>query len=275
MKSLKLVVKKYLPKPLLNKLSGMMSLTAVPKDPDAVISDLFPYRIEQGWNTYFELLHVPALLDPNNCKENNSANFVFFDVQGKKIFEFDIDTKGIVRNTISIKEVLNKAGIVANGTFACFHTGSPQWVKGNSGFLAERGYTGYQNKTMSLTRGYAHGNLDAIAKSEDGNLSMLGTTHWKKRKYCLQYELSGTAVYELFFVNTSKSTRKLLIDVISVKTGQIIENEIINIPSKGVGCLERKVEMNDSIKIVINSHLNLARPVVFRSNENSFDVFHG
>lgn len=234
-----MVIKKYLPKPLLEKLSGMMSLTAIPKDPDAVISDLFPYRIEQDWNTYFELLNIPALLEPNNCKERNSVNFIFFDVKGNRIFEFNLANEGIFRNTISIKDVLNKAGIFSNGTFACFHTGSPDWVKANSGFLAERGYSGYQNKMISLTRSYVHGNLDAIAKDKTGELSMLGTTHWKKRQYHLQYELTGPALYELAFVNTSKSKQKLIIDLISTENGNLLSSEVIDVPSKGVDWWKR------------------------------------
>ena len=77
MKSLKLIIKITLPKSLLEKLSGMLSLTAIPKDPDAVISDLFPFKIERDWNTYFELLNIPALLDPIHGNHKNSVNFIF------------------------------------------------------------------------------------------------------------------------------------------------------------------------------------------------------
>jgi len=275
MNSLKLAIKNYLPKPLLDKLSGLMSLTAIPKDKDAVISDLFPFRIEQDWNTYFELLNIPALLDPKNSNEKNSANFVFFDANGIKIFEHNLANEGIFRNTIAIKDVLNKAGFFSNGTFACFHSGSPEWVKANSGFLAERGYTGYQNKMMSLTRSYVHGNLDAIAKDKSGELSMLGTTHWKKRQYHLQYELTGPALYEMAFVNTSKTKQKLIIDLISIENGNLISSEVIDVPSKGVDWWKKKVDSTSSLRIVVKSHLNLARPVVFRSCVNSIDVFHG
>jgi hypothetical protein len=274
-KSLKLVIKNYLPKPLLEKLSGIMSLTAIPKDPDAVISDLFPYRIEQDWNTYFELLNIPSLLDPQNSNKKNPVNFVFFDVNGNKIFEINLSNEGIFRNTISIKDVLNKVGIFSNGTFACFHSGSPEWVKANSSFLAERGYSGYQNKIMSLTRSYVHGNLDAIAKDRKGGLSMLGTSHWKKRQYNLQYELSGPALYEMAFVNTSNSKQKLIIDLISTENGNLLSSELIDVPSRGVDWWKREIDSTSSLRIIINSHLNLARPVVFRSTRDSFDVFHG
>ncbi len=268
-------MKDYLPKTLLKKISSLMSLTAIPKDSDAVISDLFPFRIENDWNTYFELLNIPALLDPKKCNEKKNVNFVFFDVYGVKIFELSLSNEGIFRNTISIKDILNKAGIFSNGTFACFHTGSPEWVKDNSGFLAERGYSGYQNKMISPTRNYVHGNLDAIAKDKSGGLLMLGTTHWKKRKYQLQYELSGPALYELAFVNTSKSKQKLVVDLLFTENGNLLCSEVIEIPSKGVEWWKRDIDSKSSFRIIVNSHLNLARPVVFRSTKHSFDVFHG
>jgi hypothetical protein len=275
MKSLKLAVKNYLPKPLLEKLSGLMSLTAIPNDPGAVISDLFPYRIEQGWNTYFELLNIPVLLDPNHGNQKNSVNFIFFDVNGTKNFELNLANEGIFRNTISIKDVLNKVGIFSNGTFACFHTGCPEWVQANSGFLAERGYSGYQNKLISLTRSYVHGNLDSIAKDKKGGLTMLGTSHWKNREYHLQHELTGPALYELAFVNTSKSKQKLIIDSISTVDERIKSSEVIDVPSRGVHWWQREIESTSPLRIIINSHLNLARPIVFRSTVKSFDVFHG
>jgi hypothetical protein len=275
MKSLKFAIKNSLPKSLLEKLSGMISLTAIPKDPDAVISDLFPFRIEQDWNTYFELLNIPALLDPIKGNHKNSVNFIFFDVNGNKIFELNFTNEGIFRNTISIKDILIKEGISRNGTFACFHTGCPEWVKANSGFLAERGYSGYQNNLISQTRSYVHGNLDSIAKDSNGGLSMLGTSHWKKREYHLQHELTGPALYELAFVNTSKSKQKLSIDSISTVDESKISSEVLDVPSRGVCWWKREIESTCPLRIIIKSHLNLARPVVFRSTQISFDVFHG
>lgn len=274
-KIIKSVIKDFLPGALLKKIYSVMSLTAIPKDPDAVISDLFPFRIEQDWNTYFELLNIPALLDPARFNEKNSAHLVFFDKSGVKKFELFLPIEGIFRNTISIKDVLNKAGIYSNGTFACFHTGSPDWVKANSGFLAERGYSGYQNKKISLTRNYVHGNLDAIAKNKSGGFSMLGTTHWKKRQYQLQHELLGPALYELAFVNTSKTKQKLVIDLIYTGNGDLLSRDVIEIPTKGVEWWKREINTTASFRIIVNSNLNLARPVVFRSTLNCFDVFHG
>lgn len=274
-KLLKMVVKNYLPKVLLEKLSGMMSLTAIPKDPGAVVSDLFLFRIEQDWNTYFELLNIPALLNPENGNKKNFVNFIFFDFNGDKIFELNLVNEGILRNTISIKDALNKAGFFSNGTFACFHSGCPDWVKASSGFLAERGYSGYQNKMISLTRSYVHGNFDAIAKDSNGDLSMLGTSHWKKREYHLQHELTGPAFYELSFVNTSKSSQKLSISCISTVKERRISSETFDVPSRGVYWWKREIESTCPLRIIIKSHLNLARPVVFRSTLISFDVFHG
>jgi hypothetical protein len=67
----------------------------------------------------------------------------------------------------------------------------------------------------------------------------------------------------------------LIIDLISLENGNLISSEVIDVPSKGVDWWKKKVDSTSSLRIVVKSHLNLARPVVFRSCVNSIDVFHG
>ena len=44
----------------------------VPNNENHVISDLFPLRIENDWNSFFELLNIPRLIDPSSeCVKNN------------------------------------------------------------------------------------------------------------------------------------------------------------------------------------------------------------
>lgn len=53
-------------------------LTSTPKSKNAVTSDLFPFRTKHNWETYFELLNVPFLINPNeNLKTGNRVKFFF------------------------------------------------------------------------------------------------------------------------------------------------------------------------------------------------------
>ena len=51
-------------------------LTKIPNNKHAVISDLFPLRIENNWNTFFELLNAPRLINPVQ-KINNEVEICF------------------------------------------------------------------------------------------------------------------------------------------------------------------------------------------------------
>ena len=38
-------------------------VTSIPNDNKSLVSDLFLYKIENGWNTFFELLNYSRILD--------------------------------------------------------------------------------------------------------------------------------------------------------------------------------------------------------------------
>ena len=62
--------------------SKYVFITDVPKSKFDVISDLFPLRIENNWNSYFELLNIPQLIDPNiKSKLKNK-------IQARKMLKF-------------------------------------------------------------------------------------------------------------------------------------------------------------------------------------------
>lgn len=277
MSKLKTLIKDYVPKPLLKKVYRFLSLVKIPNNPHSVTSDLFPFRITDNWDTYFELLNLPAILDPMKDHKPYNVKFIFFDEEGNFIHQFDLNNEGIFRNTINISEKLKAARIEKNGTFACFHECYLPWLISSDAFLAERGYVGYQNNNISKTRSYVHGNFDAISKDNKNNLTCLGTTNWKERVYNLQYELMSNAAHELAFVNSSEKTQKLQIEIMNLNSIESSKPKTveIKIPSKGVFWLKEGIDESNHKRIIIKSHLNLARPIVFKSSNNNFDVFHG
>lgn len=273
---LKKNVIRLMPKSMINFLRNQVSLVNIPYNKESVISDLFPFRISNGWETHFELLNIPILIDPEHQTNNSyKVKFMFFDETGKLFYEWIKEEKGCLRQTISLNEIITDKSNSGFGTFACFHENYLPHLQEQGGFLAERGYTGYSNHAISDMKGYVHGNLDALALDSNGNLLCLGKTfRFKNNEYRLQHFLEGPATYEMGFVNTSSSGEYLTIELLS-PDNNTVKKEKRFIPSKGIAWFSEKININEPRRVIIHSKLNLPRPVIFRIEENSFDVFHG
>lgn len=256
-------------------LRNQISLANIPHQKKSVISDLFSFRITNGWETHFELLNVPALIDPKQqASSSYLVKFLFFDELGKLIHEWEKENSGFLRQSIKLNDILAGKSVSGYGTFACFHKSYIPHLIEQGGFLAERGYTGYRNSNISKVKGYVHGNLDALAMNEHGELLCLGKSfRFQKHEYRLQHQLEGPATYELGIVNTTNAGQDVIIEVLSDIQGTRTEKKFI--PSKGVVWFSIAMQENELAKVIIRSKINLARPVVFRTTENSFDVFHG
>jgi hypothetical protein len=268
LKTIKLIVKRILPIFVLEYILDSISLSKRPDELKAVISDQFPYR-NGNWKTYFELLNLPRLFDPVDSDKPYIARLVFFDQDGEILYTHEILNHDIGRITLDLSLIFPSLPLI--GTFACFHNSYSNWLQNEKAYLAERGYVGYQNTKLSKTKGYVHGNFDAIAEDSKHSLMSLGTSNFRNREYWLQHELTGPALYELLFVNTTNSIQK-----ITIKCGEANSFvAVLSIPSRGIRIFNCPVRTGESLRVKILSRLNMARPVVFRSTENSFDVFHG
>lgn len=264
----------FLPENIKCYLRAKMNLVRVPNETNSAVSDLFPFRIDDGWETNFELLNIPFLIDPLNQSDiSYNVRFVFFDEKGNFFHQWTTEQKGCFRRTISINVLLKGHFFSGNGTFACFHENYLQNLIDQKAFVAERGYLSYLNISISKVKGYVHGNLDAIAMSKNNKLICLGKNHFKEREFRLQHELSGPASYQLGFVNSSFKTESLMIEMMA-NDGKNVKIEK-TIPSKGIVWINHDLNLNERLRVIVHSKLNLPRPIVFRVMENSFDVFHG
>ena len=265
-----------MPRSIIDFLRNQLSLAIIPRHKESVISDLFPFRIHDGWETHFELLNVPVLIDPiHQIDKVYNVRLIFFDENGVFIHEWIHKEHGCNRQTICLNDIIKDKSISGYGTFACFHQNYLECLQVQGGFLAERGYTGYSNKNFSIVKGYVHGNLDAIALNKNGELLCLGKSFvLRKNEYRLQHLLEGPATYEFGFVNTSASEQYLFLEIIS-KHNQSRKTEKKHIPSRGVIWFYVNVTENDPLRVIVHSKLNLPRPVIFRLENKSFDVFHG
>jgi hypothetical protein len=264
-----------LPAQLRQYLRNQLSLVRVPERPRTLISDLFPFRVDSGWETHFELLNVPLLIDP--ARDHSSTypvNFIFFDEDGSLLLRWNTENSGCHRRTISINGIVGDLSKTGRGTFACFHNVFLPQLEARQGFLAERGYTGYANAVQSTVKGYVHGNLDAIALDDNDRLTCLGKSfRIRTGEYRLQHQLEGPATYEMCVVNTSDASEEVSFEVTSSGPASTKVSRVV--PSRGTMWLSRTVGADERARVVIRSKLNLPRPVVFRVESESFDVFHG
>ncbi len=265
------IAKKILPSFVKNFILNRISFIRRPDEIKSVISDQFPFR-NGAWKTYFELLNLPRLFDPVDSDKPYNVRLVFFDQDGKIIHTHESLKHDVGRTTLDLNSIFPDMPSI--GTFSCFHNFYSGWLEGEESYLAERGYVGFQNTKLSKTKGYVHGNFDAIAEDSKKSLKSLGTSNFRNREYCLQHELTGHASYELFFVNTTSSSQKITINL-KITDQSDTFNTILIIPPRGLRIFKCDVNSKETAKVKIISRLNMARPVVFRSTENSFDVFHG
>jgi hypothetical protein len=246
-------------------------LTRVPSVKESAISDLFIWRKTSEWKTFFELLDINTLIYADyEDLGNNSATFIFYDSEGLEIGrETVVINPG--RQTIDINSLI--PGVYEGwGTFACFHNTIPQALLNSGSFIAERGYSGYEWRDLGA-RGYVHGNLDAIAKSDQG-IELLGTSWKNQLSYNLQHELTGPAIYELVLVNPTRIHQKVEFIIKNPSKGTEM-NELAQIGSRASVIKQVHVEAGEKLQLAISSKLYMARPVVFRLQGNSMDVFHG
>jgi hypothetical protein len=243
------------------------SLTKTPKNSKAVISDLFVWRCNQDWNTYFELLDLASLLGNEG---QHQIDIVFFDNNGEKFHQQSIELSGLYRQTLNISKLLSALSELPSdyGVFCIFHKKVPNSVLKLQSFIAERGYVSYQYKNAPL-RSYVHGNLDAI----DDSLAPLSSSSFLNRQYNLQYLLETNKAYEIALINASSKNKKIKFKIVGVDNSDQTKENIILKP-KQVFVFPIK-DLSSPSRLIIESKMIMARPVVFCFGDNNMDIFHG
>jgi hypothetical protein len=245
-------------------------LTQRPDIPGAIVSDLFFWRNSLKWETFFEIVDLPALF---NDEENTagSVSLYFFDASGELFLKKEVQILANCRNTLALSEIIGKMH-GEFGTFCVFHSSTPHNISSIGANLSERGYLSYRYRNNPL-RSFVHGNLDAIALLPNQTLQLLGGSSLLSRKYNLQHAMSCCRGYELGFVNPTAKKQKILCSMLSDK-GDVLSTEVVNLSPRGCHFFKVKPD-NMQQRIVISSRLIMARPLAFQLWDQSIDVFHG
>ena len=246
-------------------------LTRLPASAASPISDLFVWRSSEEWQTFFELIDIPSLFEGDEGERY--VNLIFFDRAGRRVLEQRIKLQANCRHTLDISALVGRTH-GQSGTFAVFHTRMPSSITKLGSFLAERGYVSYCYLGAPL-RAYVHGNLDAISLGSDGKLQLLGGVGLLRREYNLQHEMPPGVVYEFAMVNPTPTAQRCSCQFTSMTSGKILFVQVVNVPPGGSELISMQVDKSESVRLVIESRLVMARPLVFRIKNLKLDVFHG
>jgi hypothetical protein len=247
-------------------------VTKTPQNSRSVISDLFCLRQDSEWKTYFELLNIEGLiLGDNSSRFANQAEFIFFDNNGNIVDSRIVEVGEFGRQTVLLDESFIP-NIKEASSFSVFHSKPREQLDLDGSFLAERGYAGYE-KSKSSMRGYVHGNLDAVAQSDQG-LELLGNQGIIRRSYQVQHPLRGPARYEFFLTNPCKRSSRMTIQTKGLG-GKWTDLDRFTLNPRGSKLWAVEKSSSEPSFIRIKSRLYLGRPVVFRIAGQGIDVFHG
>lgn len=245
-------------------------LTQIPNTVGATVSDLFIWRNSSEWETFFELINLPAIFSGGDGAKSN-VTLIFFDAFGQVLFEKVIQISPDRRKTLVLSKIIGKDhGLV--GTFSVFHADTPQSLKSLGCHLVERGYVGYRYRGAPL-RSYVHGNLDAVARLSNKNIQLLGGQSFCNREYILQHPLIRQDVYELAIVNPTWKKQKVLCRNLSAKD-KLISLQSANLAPCG-SHIFRVTPVDNDQRIIMSSRMIMARPLVFHIRSKKIDVFHG
>jgi hypothetical protein len=247
-------------------------LTKVPNYPRMPVSDLFVWRCSSDWNTFFELTDIAGMFDDELEVRDQFVIICLFDRKGTLFHEEKHQIQRHKKITLDISTFLSKTKSSV-GTFCIFHSHTPYELVKLGSFLAERGYLSYTYKNSPI-RSFVHGNLDAIARLPGGEKQLLGTRSFLSRKYNLQHQLLGPANYDIAIVNPTFSALNLTCSILS-SDNNIIDVQSVQILPCGVGFIPIYVDESQAYRLIITSHLVMARPLVFCIHNNNMDVFHG
>lgn len=248
-------------------------LTHRPRQAGDAVSDLFVWRRSRDWETSFELIDVASLFDPEPGRPANTCTLCLFDSQGRVVGRHSYELESGRRRTIDIGTLLPvDAGEF--GTFSVFHSQTPEAVTALGSFIAERGYVSYRYRQAPL-RSYVHGNLDAISLGKGSGFQLLGAGSLLRREYRMQHVLVGAGCYELAVVNPSARAQGFVVRARAADDGRLVQSHDARLPPGGSHVFPVRLEDGQDAKVVLESRLVMARPLVFSLHGQAMDVFHG
>ena len=255
----------------------LQPLTRRPPISCSPTSDLFPWRKDRNWDTYFRIIDICSLFpeDDRSAHSHRKVDVIFFDPSGTELKRLRLSLvkpRDASESLLKISNLLNSQ-TASFGTFCVLHSFTPSCLQSLNCSIAERGYISFSHN-LSTVQTYLHGNLDAVSRNSYGGVQLLGGSSILPRIFNIQYLFDPKDENELFIVNSTSKTRDFAIYYQTPGSRRnILSVDTIKLPSRGcqiVQCIKLEVPFFVSIK----SRLVMARPIIFTKNSKHFNVFH-
>jgi hypothetical protein len=237
----------------------------------AAISDIFPWRVDDLWETQFDILNIPALLEADR-QADQQIQLVIFNQSGDEIERTAIEAPATKAHKINLRDYLK--GATGSGTFSCFHTAQTNGLTQKyRSYIAERGYLSFRRKQDQLWS-YVHGNQQAIAMNMKNNrLSFVGGSSKDEDIYRPQLTFEDCEKFEIVYANPTGKAQTISLRLFD-RQGKTRAGGDTLIPPRGIHVFSINNHDADIISVQNSSRVKMWRPVIFKFYESHFNVLH-
>lgn len=215
------------------------------------VSDAFFWRTDGDFQTIFKLTNILNYF--YNVKQSN-IKLIFFDKNNKFLKEYNIIDPDTSSQILINKSFLND--VSDYGVFYVFH----ETDEILNAIIRNSCYTGYSWKKNIASM--VHGNTITAHKkfnSEVINYGAGGYSFFKERPYYIQNYFNSKKI-EIMLVNPTNREIKISVN-----------NNNFNLKK---GC-SKLINTHNEHTIKIDSKCYLLRPIIFESNNEYINVYHG
>ena len=182
--------------------SRLFPLVKKPEYLGSPYSDLFVWRNNQEWKTYFRVLDIIELfgLDPSNA---NSCTLIIYSNEGKEINRIDINPKDHNFQLLDLSPYLS-ADCGEIGTFCCIQADTPMPLLQMGCSISDRGYVAYQNKKSNILS-FVHGNFDAVSVTKDREIKYQMSSMIFNREFLIQFNFDKAKENQFVLTNPTST----------------------------------------------------------------------
>lgn len=257
---------------LRRKLGIKPPLAIRPISPEYAVSDLFPWRVDDTWDTRFDLTNVPSMIVPDRAPVDR-VTVVVFALDGREIARECFELQPFEVRPLLLRDLVGDNGPA--GTFSVFHDPGAALaeVRAAGCNIAERGYLCFKRKGDALW-GVVHGNLHALCKhpARDTLRHVAGRLP-APAPYRVQVRFDDTDRFELTFANASSKPQTLTLRLLDDARGEVGRLQQV-IQPHGLGLFA--VDNSDRRVKMVEAHGAIAmwRPAIFKYYASHYNILH-
>lgn len=237
----------------------------------SAVSDLFPWRVDENWQTRFDLMNLSSLLLPDRAMRED-VGVVFFDAGGRRIGQEFFRVEPFEVKTLQLADFVS-GGV---GGFSCFHTGeNGEGVDCGGGHVVERNYLSFRRRGDNTpVWAYVHGNTYAFARgSRNGFVRSIAGRPQSTLIYRPQMAFDDCNSFDLVFSNTTSHRLDVEVRCLDA-TRRVVRTERTIVSGYGVAKISVDNRARDIVMVENHGAHFMWRPVVFKFYETGFDVLH-